>query len=290
MVVSEQARQKVTREVKALAKLDHSGIVRYYQSWFECPPPGWQEERDRVSIDLSLATPTAGVSPADGMSSVKTPNLVSLSIDDKLRQCLPRSNINPLRIPDSLSGCGDMLYNKDITSSLSEPVSVSHQDSSDVSVQIDAGTGSESFEISFRDEGCGSSDCSKMLLNCGTRDRINAESSFSVVFEDSNELDAQCSRDTVPIPADQRHILDSKCTTSNDCQKSVPERKVKVGRPKLYLYIQMQLCQPESLKDWLKSNTLNRSKYELLNMFHQIVSAISYVHQCGLMHRDLKVP
>ena len=51
----------------------------------------------------------------------------------------------------------------------------------------------------------------------------------------------------------------------------------------------MQLCQLESLKDWLNSNTLNRDKYQLLNMFHQIVSAIGYVHQCGLMHRDLKV-
>jgi serine/threonine protein kinase len=58
---------------------------------------------------------------------------------------------------------------------------------------------------------------------------------------------------------------------------------------KLYLYIQMQLCQPQNLKDWMNNNTLNRDKRQLLDIFHQISSAINYVHSSGLMHRDLKV-
>ena len=44
---SNEAREKVTREVKALAQLDYPGIVRFFYSWWESPPTGWQETIDR---------------------------------------------------------------------------------------------------------------------------------------------------------------------------------------------------------------------------------------------------
>lgn len=34
------------REVKALAKLEHQHIVRYFNSWVENPPVGWQQTHD----------------------------------------------------------------------------------------------------------------------------------------------------------------------------------------------------------------------------------------------------
>jgi len=278
----------VTREVKALAKLDHSGIVRYYQSWFECPPPGWQEERDKVSIDLSMATPSAGVSPADGMMSVKIPVATSAS-SEKLLQRLPQNGVNFLRCADSLSGCGDRSDNNDGMLS-SESVSESRHRNDDVSLQIHTAADSSSFEVSFQDGGRGDCDCSKRVMTSGSGDRIHAESSFSVIFEDTAGVQGLQKTETLPdavvAPTNRPHRLDLKHVSSDDY---IPKRRSKVHRRKLYLYIQMQLCQLESLKDWLNSNTLNRDKYQLLNMFHQIVSAIGYVHQCGLMHRDLKV-
>ena len=43
----EEANKKVMREVKCLARLDHRNTVRYYTTWLEYPPHGWQEEMDK---------------------------------------------------------------------------------------------------------------------------------------------------------------------------------------------------------------------------------------------------
>lgn len=56
-----------------------------------------------------------------------------------------------------------------------------------------------------------------------------------------------------------------------------------------YLYIQMQLCHQNSLREWLKDTTENRNMKYILDIFSQIVQAVEYVHLQGLIHRDLKV-
>jgi hypothetical protein len=65
----------------------------------------------------------------------------------------------------------------------------------------------------------------------------------------------------------------------------MPSRKAS----RMYLFIQMQLCRRESLREWLRDNVSSRSTCVVLPMFQQIVQAVEYVHLQGLIHRDLKV-
>ena len=44
------ARDKVMREVRALAQLDHPRIVRYFNSWVEKAPAGWNQMEEWMPI------------------------------------------------------------------------------------------------------------------------------------------------------------------------------------------------------------------------------------------------
>ncbi|XP_012935928.1 eukaryotic translation initiation factor 2-alpha kinase [Aplysia californica] len=57
---SEGAKEKVLREVRALATLEHIGIVRYFNAWVESPPAGWQEEKDKQFLCSDASGPTSG--------------------------------------------------------------------------------------------------------------------------------------------------------------------------------------------------------------------------------------
>ena len=50
---SEAEKERVMREVRSHARLSHQHIVRYYVTWLEAPPPGWQA---RADIDLARKT------------------------------------------------------------------------------------------------------------------------------------------------------------------------------------------------------------------------------------------
>lgn len=113
-----------------------------------------------------------------------------------------------------------------------------------------------------------------------------SDSSF-IVFE--SQVNDNSKKDyTLDISSDnvtkgtKRRRYKSECDTTSN---AYGDRRT----TRHYLYIQMQLCHQNSLREWLKDNTKNRDIKYILDIFDQIIQAVEYVHLQGLIHRDLKV-
>nr|CAH7751849.1 unnamed protein product [Callosobruchus chinensis] len=212
-------RDRVMREVKALAKLEHQNIVRYFSSWVEKPPVGWQEEHDKRWV--------ADKNFEETSTSHRTKRSKSVSIN------IPLSSDAPF---------------------------------------IESDSDDDGFQIVFQDNSSNELSSRKHSTN-SDNEKLQDNSTLT---RDSGLTEHTSKKVNWKRPGRMHHSWD---LTQN-------QLRLKEESP-WYLYIQMQLCKKESLKEWLTANYKRDYKF-VIDVFSQILDAVQYIHLRGLIHRDLK--
>ncbi|XP_077865533.1 eukaryotic translation initiation factor 2-alpha kinase 3-like [Saccoglossus kowalevskii] len=261
----EEARQKVMREVKALAKLEHHNIVRYFQAWLESPPVEW---KDYHNCAIPTVDDKNDIAPFGGGEEALS-NYINVNSAGESEGFLP------MMVPDD---------DKEESGSWSVDYHGYHDEHHQINVE-------KSFSLDFRDDDFDTNDSASKALPF--KNYVKEESdSFNVIFEDSgcgDKMSERTNTNSAHSSSLSRVVsekLDLNQTTAEEHDQQ--ENEESADGHKLYLYIQMQLCQKESLKDWLQTHNGPRDHQQVLYIFEQTISAVQYVHECAMIHRDLK--
>ncbi|XP_045387205.1 eIF-2-alpha kinase GCN2 isoform X6 [Lemur catta] len=79
-------------------------------------------------------------------------------------------------------------------------------------------------------------------------------------------------------------VFDEDCDEKNGCHESEPSVTTEAVH---YLYIQMEYCEKSTLRDTIDQG-LYRDTMRLWRLFREILDGLAYIHEKGMIHRDLK--
>lgn len=369
-----EARERVMREVRALAKLDHAGIVRYYNAWLETPPDEWLKHHDaqlgivhskdgmsfpstdgiyeRNESEVMTKEETTNGGDKFGASSDST-DLFSNNPFNKYKngyRRLLRNNSSSPSLDIVFEGSGSIRLETE--NGIDETNSSTRNEDSSRTRHLDSDElifGEQEEDEEERGDIISDSEDSDFIQfgyqrnssiksnkknhhhnhqqqgatqQDGSGDEISLSGHLTEPFSSSDsepelgespengfmERKKELQRRRKEELSKRAHFKSPKRSvgdTMNKRKALLHQRELRqkqqhqplnnvslvenLHAEKVYLYIQMQLCRKDTLKDWLKTNCENRDKTTIFDLFYQIVDAVEYVHSQDLIHRDLKV-